>query len=262
MNIAIIDDRKKERTDLGAYLKDYADKNALDFSLQEFESAETFLSVFSPLSFTVIFMDIYMDGMTGIEASRKIRDMDSSVFIIFMTTSEEHRAEAFSVHAYEYIEKPLRKDRIFAVMDDLMRLNTGNINVPVLTFMSSREEIHLLYTDIVLIRTGNHNYLEITGKDGNVYQTRLTFSAISDILGQDERFLTINRGIIVGIGHIIDIRNATCLLEGGFRLPVNIRKEKEITETWSNYKFMQIRARMATNRKRNIQPKTGEEPGK
>ncbi len=54
----------------------------------------------------VIFMDIYMEGMTGMESHRKHScAMDSDTLIVFLTASEEHMPDAFRFHAYDYISK-------------------------------------------------------------------------------------------------------------------------------------------------------------
>ena len=63
-------------------------------------------------------MDIYMDGMTGVEAVRKIREMDETIPIAFTTTSTEHTLESYRLSVLKYLEKPVRQKDI----NDLLHL--------------------------------------------------------------------------------------------------------------------------------------------
>ena len=58
------------------------------------------------LPFSVAFLDIYMMGMTGIEAARELRKTDTDCLLIFTTTSTDHALEGFQVRAMHYLVKP------------------------------------------------------------------------------------------------------------------------------------------------------------
>ena len=154
MNIAIVDDIPEETEPLKEYLAEYASVNKLDFSLEEYESAEALLEDYRPFRYTMIFMDIYMEGMTGVEAAKKIRLTDSDTFLIFLTNSLEFMPEAFSLHAFEYMEKPVKRDRIFTILDDILKLDTDRSVSPLLEFISNRNKVLLPYDSIVFIQIG------------------------------------------------------------------------------------------------------------
>lgn len=73
MNIAIVDDNREEIDNLKTILMDYASIHQLNIKLHCFSSAEEFLEDYQPFQYTVIFMDIYMEKMTGIQAAESIR---------------------------------------------------------------------------------------------------------------------------------------------------------------------------------------------
>ncbi len=83
-----------------------------------FTSGEAFLAAFQPGMFDLILMDIYMDGMTGIEAVRQIRRSDPDVPVAFATISLEHALDAYRLDVIKYIEKPPTQKAI----DDVLRL--------------------------------------------------------------------------------------------------------------------------------------------
>ena len=84
----------------------------------QFGSSEELLEAFRPGKFDLLLMDIYMDGMTGVEAVQKIREMDESIPIAFTTTSTEHTLESYRLSVLKYLEKPVRQKDI----NDLLHL--------------------------------------------------------------------------------------------------------------------------------------------
>ncbi|MEE5994262.1 MAG: LytTR family DNA-binding domain-containing protein [Oscillospiraceae bacterium] len=243
MNIAIIDDVPDEIKEVTALLKEYAVLNHLEIEIDKFSCAEDFLRNYRPLRFTIIFMDIYMNGMTGIEAVEMIRQKDNSSIIIFFTTSEEHRADAFHCHAYDYLIKPVQKESLFRTLDDLLRIKTMT-NEPKLIFSSNRRAYSLPYAEIVYIRTESNgsNYLVITDHAGSTYRTRMTFSAVSGMLLQDSRFLLLQSGVLVNLEHIAMLKDKYAVLDNGEQLAFSTRKTKEIRQIWQNFMFDNIRS--------------------
>ncbi len=242
MNIAIIDDVPDEIKEVTALLKQYAALNQIEIEIDRFSCAETFLKKYRPLLFTIIFMDIYMEGMTGIEAAELIRETDNSVALIFLTTSEEHRADAFHCHAYDYLTKPVQKDSLFRTMDDLLRIKTETDEQKFI-FSSSRREYSLPYSEIVSIQTESNgsNYLEIRDTSGNSYRTRMTFSSVSQQLMADNRFFLLQSCVLVNLEYIAMLKENYAILAGGEQLPFSSRKAKEIRHVWQNYMFANIR---------------------
>lgn len=248
MNIAIVDDLQEERDAIRAILKDYAAANSLELAISEFTSAEEFLDGYQPFLYTVIFLDIYMDGMTGVDAAGKIRESDMDTFLIFLTTSEEHHSDAFMAHAFDYIKKPADSERVFRVIDDVLRKTTADVKR--LAFTCDRQEYLIPYSDIMAVCTANH-YLTIIDRKGISYKTRTTFSAVFDLLEADPRFLLIIRGVLVNMDYILDLKNGTCHLEHDFNLAYNLRQEKKLYSIWQNYVFASLRKEAMERRRRS-----------
>lgn len=240
MNIAIVDDIQTEIDSLSMVLNDYAAMNQFELTLHCFRSAEELLADFQPFAYSVIFMDIYMDGITGMDATEKIRAIDSDTLIIFLTTSEEHMPDAFRFHAYDYIRKPADRERLFAVMDDIMKCHTSISDSPQLIFSSNRRDYSIPYSDIMFVRT-EANYLWIMDKSGSTYKTRMTFSSIKTKLGEDNHFLQLLRGVLVNMDFIENLGDGICHLTGDISLPINVRNARKIEQVWQNYVFSRIR---------------------
>ena len=248
MNIAIVDDLSPESDALMDILNEYAAINKLALSIDVFPSGEDFLRCFSPFSYAVIFMDVYMAGMTGVEAARKVRETDRHTLIVFLTTSGDHRADAFSIHAYDYIEKPTKREKLFRVMDDILQNHTSLFSDK-LSFSSEGQDYALPYPDIVSVMTAQRNYLEIVDRFGNKYLSRMTFSTIVKELEKDNRFLQINRTTLVNLEQVKSFKDVTCLLKNNASFPIYSKKTKEIEQKWQNYMFSRIRK---TNQERGL----------
>ena len=245
MNIAIVDDRKEDREKLGGILLKYANAGNEKLNIQYFESAEALLDNYQPFLYTILFLDIYMDGMSGMRAAEIIRKTDSDIILVFLTTSAEHHVAALHNHAFDYIEKPAEQVQVFRIMDDILKRKTDLTQS--LSFSVNRTEYHLAFCDIVAVSASAHN-VEIYDKYGNTYAPRLTFSSVCDEIFQDKRFLLIMRGVIVNMDFIQSFRSGVCHLAGGMQFPCNLRKEKQFVSTWQNYIFQKLR-KEATQRR-------------
>lgn len=72
-----------------------------------YESGEALVSGFLPGKYGLIFMDIYLNGIAGVEAAKAVRERDAGVVIAFTTSSEEHTLESYRLGALKYLVKPV-----------------------------------------------------------------------------------------------------------------------------------------------------------
>ena len=110
MRIAIVDDLAAERHFLREQLEQKLYRMGIQADILEYTCGEAFLEAEHKLPFSVAFLDIYMMGMTGIEAARELRKTDTDCLLIFTTTSTDHALEGFQVRAMHYLVKPYTED--------------------------------------------------------------------------------------------------------------------------------------------------------
>ena len=87
MRFALVDDKKELRDHVAMLLGEFAAEQRLHYKLDCFASGEDFLNHFTAHSYDIIFMDIFMGGMDGVETAEQIRKSDSHVILIFLTSS-------------------------------------------------------------------------------------------------------------------------------------------------------------------------------
>jgi len=238
MNIAIVDDEIKDIEQISSILSEYASLNLSDVKIDRFNNPADFLSTYTAYRYTVIFLDIYMQNMTGMDVAGKIRQVDREATIVFLTTSQDHMPEAFSLHAFDYLLKPASRDRVFRMMDDITHRVTSDEKC--FTFIEKKVEYRLRFNEIMVVRSNSH-YLQVIAKDMKEYKTRMNFSDAEDFLSEDGRFLTINRGMLVNMDFITDFSNGVCMINKSIYLPYNVKKHKDLEQIYHNYIFSKLR---------------------
>lgn len=246
MRFALVDDRTEERELILELLFSFAKDNNLTFHADNFKSGEEFLAAFVPYSYDIVFLDIYMDGITGIETAAKMRETDSRTLIIFLTTSQEHMGDAFSIHAFDYVKKPIEKQKFFTCLTDAMRLLPKPNQY--LSFLSNGTPLRLFYNDICFLRSFTHS-IEITIISGKTYSVYASFSTFTKPLMEQENFLLVSRGILVNMDYVTGFTAKECTLQNGISVPITMRKQKQLTCIWHNYNFAKLH-REATERSR------------
>lgn len=101
MRIAICDDEKNIRE----LIANKVEKQYPDAEIIFFQSGEELLLVDE--SIDILFLDIQMSGIDGMETARELRKKDKSVILVFVTAVEEYVFQAFDVRAFNYIVKPI-----------------------------------------------------------------------------------------------------------------------------------------------------------
>lgn len=248
VKIALVDDEKEYAAEMERLCQEFGVQNHCRMETVSFTEAEAFLDAFCAGSFDVIFMDIYMEGMDGVSAAVRMREQDKNCLLVFLTSSAEFMPEAFSCHAFEYVTKPFSKERIEAVLHDALKVlpEAGRY----IEIQSDRRTVRVSLDRIVYAVTDAH-YLEIGLTDGVTLRSRMTLAALLAQMGEDPRFITINKGIAVNADSILSFEDNCCILENGIQFPVRVRDFLKIKQTVRNYHFKKIHERQALSAERH-----------
>ena len=205
-----------------------------------FDSGEAFLKAFEAGGFDLVFMDIYMKGMDGVAAALEIRRQDNCCLLVFLTSSTDFMPDAFSCHAFEYITKPFSKERLFAVLSDAMKVLPQERKYMELAV--ERKTVRMFLDEIVSAVTDAH-YLDIMLVDGNRLRCRMTMPEFMKKTGCDNRFIPVNKGIVVNAEYIIAFERGCCIMNSGAKFPVRVRDSAKVEQMAEDYHFRKIRER-------------------
>ena len=107
ISVAIIEDEDKEMDNIVGALKRYEQEENVNFRLTVFRDAELFLTNYKPV-YDIVFMDIMLPGMDGMQAAQRLRKFDESVSLIFLTNMAQFAIKGYEVSAVDFIVKPFR----------------------------------------------------------------------------------------------------------------------------------------------------------
>lgn len=245
LKIAIVDDEKECLNEIGRFCSDFGANFAYSVETVLFASGEAFLEAFESGGFSVVFMDIYMDGMDGIAAALKMRSMDSRCLLVFLTSSVEFMPDAFSCHAFEYITKPFSRQRIFDVLSDAAKVLPHSKRY--IKLVNGREAVRVPLDEIISVVTDAH-YLDVTLANGKNLRCRMTMAEFEEKTGRDARFILVNRGIYVNAEYILTFEDRCCVMENGTKFPVRVRDSARIEQAVLDYNFQNIRSQQRNRR--------------
>lgn len=232
MRIAIVDDLAEECALLRRRLERAMQKRSVQAELHEFDSGEAFLAAEQEKRFTAVFLDIYMDGLSGMETARELRKLDTACLLIFTTTSTDHALEGFQVRAMHYLVKPYTEEEIDALTGELL----ARVPQPekYLELKVDGSDIHLGYRSIVYAEHFAHK-ISIHTSAGKTLVTRLPFKTFAALLRDDPRFFVCGRGVLVNMEHAADFADAAFLMDDGSRVYVSQELLKSARQAYMEF---------------------------
>lgn len=225
INIAICDDEINIINKTKKLIQDY-DKEDIDIYV--YESGEELIH--SDKEFHIIFLDIDMKGLDGIETAKKLRKYDKKVKIIYVTNYTDYTYSAFSVHAFGYLVKPLNKKELYNQLDEALSYTEEISNN--LEFITSDGVIRIDTNSIyyfeyeqrkVIMKTIDKNYIlkkkisEI-GKDIQAYGFEMP-----------------HKSFVVNLYNIKTIKGYDVHMMDGSVIPLSQKKSSQFRDSLNRY---------------------------
>lgn len=238
MNIAVVDDSRIDSDSLVQLLCQYEKHFAFDMTVSCFLSGEAFIASFPESNYDVVFLDIFMEPMDGIETARQLWAVDPQCLVVFLTVSQEHIWQAAGLHCFDYIDKAaLTKERIFRVIADLRR-RLPQIQ-QALRFTSGSQSVSLPVCRIQYILSDN-NYTIFKMADETEFRYRISFRSICELAEQAPCFLNCNRGILLNMDFILREEADIYVMLNGQRFPIRRFERSAVKNTYHHYQFQKL----------------------
>lgn len=229
LRIGICDDEKQFRDRLSESITKICMKQGIENSIVHFGSGEELLEGY--LDLDILFLDIQMDGMNGIETAKTIRKKDENVCIVFISAYPEYAAEGYKVHAFRYITKPFDDRELEAELLGAIR-ETGRVESISVTVKNDKGTFRIKSSNILFIEVRDrHSVIHTT--EGEV--------ASKEALGKFETMLNGNFFFRCHQGYLVNLRYVNCVIEnsvtlhGDWVLPLSRYRKKELVSMMAKY---------------------------
>jgi DNA-binding LytR/AlgR family response regulator len=223
LNIAVCDDERLYIDNLGEIILSFTQQNSMSVNIEKFDDGIELIS--SGIKFDLIFLDIEMKKSNGIEVAERIREVDSNVPIVYVTSYSDYWRRAYKVHAFDFILKPFNSEEIFRVLSDFIALKkTSNVKTVELTteYGTEIQPINEIYYFILLAK--RKIQIVTISKD---YIVRENLTDIFNKLDDDCFYIT-HRSCIVNMNYVQTIKkNDGILMTNGDWVPLAQKKQKD-----------------------------------
>lgn len=237
MDIAVVDDDRADADLLIQFLYDYRKQYSFDITVTYFSSGEDFLaSVYkNEKDYMIIFLDIFMEKIDGLETARRLWERDSHCLTVFLTSSQEYIWQAAQLHFFDYIDKQyLIQERVFKVISDARK--KLSLTREYLDFTSGSRQVHLPMEKIQYILSDN-NYTIFGMRQGEEYHYRIPFSNVLKLIDGIDYFLNCNRGIVLNMNDILREETDVYIMKNGQRFPIRKLNRTSIRHIYHSYQF-------------------------
>lgn len=232
MRIAICDDNLDYIKTFEKYLSDIETPN-LEYEI--FHGGEELLRVYESgrADYDALFLDMEMDGLSGIDAANKIRETDRHVIIVFVTNHTKYMRESFRCAPFRFLVKPLTKDEL----NETLRAVFQKISEEKTTFVftENRNRIRIYSEDIIFFESFSH-WLIIHDKNGNEYKIRKTIKELTEKIDKNV-FCRVHRAFVVNLGYIHKITETNIILNCYANpIPLSRTYKKVLADAFLNFR--------------------------
>lgn len=233
MRVAIVDDMRVDSVALCSLLKARLPSSAF---VDVYDSGERFLEAMA--KYDLIFLDIVMNGMDGIETARRLRKRDMDCLIVFLTSSSEFAWDAFPVHTFDYLLKPVDETRLEQVLFEARRALERTERMLPLKVGRQTEAIGVSTVCHVCARD---HYVYVALTDGRELKCYMKFGEIRAMLEDEQRFLACNRGVLINMDEVRSFDGECFVMNDGQRFAVRLSERSRIRERFCDYMFRKAR---------------------
>lgn len=224
LKIGVCDDNTFIHEEMKEIILGYAKEKTCTLEIICYSSGRELLESGDIVSLDILFLDIDMPGLDGIDTAYRMKNTTHTCKIIMLTSKVERFKEAFKIGAFRFVTKPIVKSEVFEVIDD------------VCTHMVGREELTLYRNGCAyVILQRDISYLMVDKTSVYIYTVNNEFRSEMPLLTWEEQldqrlFVRCHKSCIVNLDRIADVNKGNIRLVTGEQLPIARRRAKEVEQ--------------------------------
>ena len=232
MKIAICDDEVAVSEVTKSLLQQWAIHQSISLSVHCYENGDDLILAQKSECFDLIFLDVLMPLLNGIDTAKELRRQNQNVPIIFLTSSKEFAFDSYEVKALQYLLKPVSPNQLWSIMNDFMVL------------IKNQKEIFVARTSdgFCKIALEDTNYLEAQNKSVLVFphngiEIRELFSRCEEIFTLEQGFFHCHRSYIINLNFVNQFTKNSVTMTNGVTLPISRNRSLAFKEAYFTYMF-------------------------
>jgi len=238
IKIAFCDDDLSVLNELRALLDRYRVEKDCDISYTAFlSSLELLAEIERGTRYDILFLDVLMPGENGIDAAAEIRNYDTNIKIIFLSSSPEFAVQSYTVSAFFYQLKPIREESFFRLMDSVLstceKEQSSSLILRCKTGITRIDPSRVEYCEVI------HHTLFIHLSNGKTLESIGSLEELSQKLQPFGCFLRPHRSYLVNMNYIQSISYRTVTMSCLTEIPIPRGKQSEINNIYLEYMFQQ-----------------------
>lgn len=226
VNIAICDDEELIREQM----KELIQSQHIKCQIDDFDSGAELLAAGQ---FDIIFLDIHMDGMNGMETAKALKAREDPAVLVFITGLKEYVFDAFDVSAFHYLLKPVREEKFAAVfasaIEEARKRNKNKTEYLLIRTRSRCTKV--LQPQILYIESRGRKALVHTIRE--VVEMYATMIRLEELLCED--FFRCHRSYYVNLAHIRGYNSNSLTLSNGEDIYLAKEKYQEFVKTYMRF---------------------------
>lgn len=228
LRIAIVEDEADCAQKLQDYIHRYSEEHGLEVAVTWFPDGMDLAEDYTP-EWDILFLDIQMAHLDGMETARRIRRQDADVTLVFIANLAKYAIQGYEVDASDYILKPLEYDRFQVRMDKLnTRLSRKQERYIVLPL--AEQKLRVAVDDILYAEVIDHDLQVVTAKQR--YFMRGTLQELERLL-DGQGFSRCNRCYLVNLRRVTGVEKDAVRM-GEHILPISRPRKKQFLQELSD----------------------------
>lgn len=231
ISIAVCDDEEKIRIQLNQYINEYINKNNLILHQATYENGERLLD--NDLSnIDILFLDIQLGGMNGLDIARQIRKSNKEILIVFITNYAQYAIEGYEVKAFHFLKKPIIHERFQEVMNDAVS-KISQMKSDFIVVRSVSEVHRILIRDIMYCETYKGHVL-VHLKNNEVIEIYSSMGMMEKLLSE-KNFYRCHTAFLINFYYVKRLLQKDIIMEDNTMIPISKHRKKSMFNAITNY---------------------------
>ncbi|HHT67010.1 MAG TPA: response regulator transcription factor [Erysipelotrichaceae bacterium] len=230
--VAILDDDNTALMIFTSAVEVYLKEKNIEHQLFAFSNPFNFLASAKEEWFQLVFLDVDMPEMNGLEVCRELSNINKNTQVIFLSQREDLIFECLALHPFGFIRKSKLIDDFDSMMNQYYSTYLdGRYDTSTIEFVDKNKTMSFKIREIVYIKS-DRNYQKIVLSDKSNHLVRIPLNVLEEKL-KERGFIRIHKGYLLNYLYVRSISSEKVELTNGTSLPLSKRRKEDILKQYS-----------------------------